>query len=85
MLEGQYNYLPPKKTKSNVFSVRLTDKDHKAVLQAAHLLGDCRAVTFVELAKRGLESYAKELGISLRETDIDKYLTDHGIIEPDHR
>lgn len=83
MLEERYNFLPVKKTKSNVFSVRLTDKEHKAVLKVAHEVGGCRAVTFVDLAKKGLEQYAKENGISLRESDIDEYLAKHGVIEPE--
>lgn len=83
MLEDRYNYLPVKKTKSNVFSVRITDKDHKALLKVALAKGECRAVTFVELAQKGLELYAAENGISLREEDIDKYLVEHGLIEPE--
>lgn len=68
------NSLPHKKTKNHTFSVRCTDEEHEAFVKVARAEGECRAVTFVELAKRGLAEYAKELELSIEDADLEEVL-----------
>lgn len=77
-----YNYLPVKKTKTNGFTVRMTDQEHKAVLAVTHMEGSCRAVTTTELVLEGLKAYAERHQIDLSDDAVNEYLESHGIIQP---
>ena len=77
-----YNFLPVKKTKTNGFTVRMTDPEHKAVLAVTHMEGSCRAVTTTELVKQGLKAYAAKHHIDLSEEAVNEYLMSNGIIKP---
>lgn len=83
MREHIYNYLPVRKQKNVMFSVRITDDEHKKLLALAAKKGECRAVMFAELAQIGAERLAEEMGLTDR--DIDKLLIDMGMIVDDTR
>lgn len=74
------DYLPQKKTKTKPFTVRVTEDEHEAFLKAAREKGECRAVTFVELAKLGLQVYAKSLEDELATTDKDQVAYKHSAL-----
>ncbi len=81
--EAMFNGLPAPRTKDNMFSVRMDDQLHKKLLAVTQREGLYRAVTTVELVKLGLKVYSEQTGMSLRESDIDQFLIEHKLIEPD--
>jgi predicted deacylase len=70
-----------REAKTCAYSVRMDERTHDAILALSAELGECRAVATVEFAKRGLEAYAKELGVDLSPSGIEQILREHGVVE----
>jgi hypothetical protein len=85
MLSDNIEYLPVKKTKSNKFSVCMTDKDHCALLVTSHQEGSCRAVTATDLIHEALEIRFQKMGIPFTEEAIKKLMQESGMAKYNRR